>query len=92
MSSGEVANPITVEEANQAQLQHQSAAAAASAEQEEGEESDSAIGDNFADDDFRRMLHSMVSNRLEMFHFFYTICALVHGSAELNAFLFFLII
>ena len=64
MSSGEVANPITVEEANQAQLQHQSAAAAASAAaaEEEGEESDSAIGDNFADDDFRRMLHSMVSN------------------------------
>ena len=56
MSSGEVANPITVEEANQAQLQHQSAAASAAAE-EEGEESDSAIGDNFADDDFRRMLH-----------------------------------
>ena len=61
MSSGEVANPITVEEANQAQLQHQSAASAAAAE--EGEESDSAIGDNFADDDFRRMLHSMFSNR-----------------------------
>ena len=61
MSSGEVANPITVEEANQAQLQHQSAAASAAAE-EEGEESDSAIGDNFADDDFRRMLHSTVSN------------------------------
>ena len=58
MSSGEVANPITVEEANQAQLQHQSAAA-----EEEGEESDSAIGDNFADDDFRRVLHSMVANR-----------------------------
>ena len=63
MSSGEVANPITVEEANQAQLQHQSAASAAATAEEEGEESDSAIGDNFADDDFRRMLHSMVSNR-----------------------------
>ena len=66
MSSGEVANPITVEEANQAQLQLRqqsaSAASAASAE-EEGEESDSAIGDNYADDDFRRMLHSGVSNR-----------------------------
>ena len=60
MSSGEVANPITVEEANQAQLRQQSAAAAAAAE-EEGEESDSAIGDNYADDDFRQMLQSRVS-------------------------------
>ena len=48
MSSGEVA-PITVEEANKVQ---QSAPAAAAAE-EEGEESDSAIGDNYADDDLR---------------------------------------
>ena len=64
MSSGEVANPITVEEANQAQLQlRQQSASAAVAAEEEGEESDSAIGDNYADDDFRRMLHSRVSNR-----------------------------
>ena len=48
MSSGPVA-PITVEEeASKAQQQ-----SAAEAEEEEGEESDSAIGDNYADDDLR---------------------------------------
>ena len=49
MSSGPVA-PITVEE-EASKAQQQSAAAAA--EEEEGEESDSAIGDNYADDDLR---------------------------------------
>ena len=48
MSSGEVV-PFTVEETNKAQ---QSAASTATLV-EEGEESDSAIGDNYADDDLR---------------------------------------
>ena len=49
MSSGGPVAPITVEE-EASKAQQQSAAAA---EEEEGEESDSAIGDNYADDDLR---------------------------------------